>query len=275
MDYIDSTFLNPSAKELEKILSDESNCEKDSLVELIFFPDESIQIFFEDFLESEDFQKEDEVTVIKYLILQNIKAILYFPDNRGALKLAVPRSVVDPFISRLNISRKLDKRLTETVDTVLGKKFKDRTKVKLRNSRFVHTENRICFLCRFFKKMDTQASDFFECLDFILEFLDELQDDADIFCALMSKKRFYFQSLQKVAKFEEQLKKSNMETLILQGVRSPYISKDEARNNMRIIDRTSLAVFGKTDYFEHACDTIDLGEFHQDKDMEKVVRILL
>jgi hypothetical protein len=77
-----------------------------------------------------------------------------------------------------------------------------------------------------------------------------------------------------VAKFEEQLKKSNMETLILQGVRSPYISKDEARNKMRIIDRTSLAVFGKTDYFEHVCDTIDLGEFHQDKDMEKVVRIL-
>ncbi len=33
--YIDSTFSNPTVKELESILADDSNCEKDSLMELL------------------------------------------------------------------------------------------------------------------------------------------------------------------------------------------------------------------------------------------------
>ena len=33
--YIDSTFSNPTAAELQIILNDDSNCEKDSLMELL------------------------------------------------------------------------------------------------------------------------------------------------------------------------------------------------------------------------------------------------
>ena len=45
--FIDSTFSNPSVSELEEILQDDSNCERDSLLELLFFPDESLQLQFE------------------------------------------------------------------------------------------------------------------------------------------------------------------------------------------------------------------------------------
>jgi len=37
MHYIDSTFSNPSINELEEIIYDEHNCERDPLIELIFF----------------------------------------------------------------------------------------------------------------------------------------------------------------------------------------------------------------------------------------------
>ena len=46
--YIDSTFSNPTVKDLEAILADDANCEKDSLMELLFFPDESLQIQLEE-----------------------------------------------------------------------------------------------------------------------------------------------------------------------------------------------------------------------------------
>ncbi len=36
-----------------------------------------------------------------------------------------------------------------------------------------------------------------------------------------------------------------METLILQGVRIPFVSKEDALKKIQIIDRISLAVFGK------------------------------
>ena len=49
--YIDSTFSNPSIEEFKEILQDDSNCEKDSLVELLFFPDVSLQYQLERLLD--------------------------------------------------------------------------------------------------------------------------------------------------------------------------------------------------------------------------------
>ena len=116
LDYIDSTFSNPSIKELEDIICDELNCEKDPLIELLFFPDESIQIQLEDLLESEDFKKQDEENILNYLLSKKLETSIHFPDNRGSLKLTMPNSAAGKFISRLNISKKPDKRLVEVID---------------------------------------------------------------------------------------------------------------------------------------------------------------
>jgi len=48
MHFIDSTFSSPCINELEKIITDDSDCERDSLIELIFFPDEEIQAKLEE-----------------------------------------------------------------------------------------------------------------------------------------------------------------------------------------------------------------------------------
>ena len=241
--YIDSTFSNPSAYELEKIISDDSDCEKDALVELIFFPDESIQIQLEDVLEKYDFEKQNEKKIADYLSLQQIETVIYFPDDRGSLKIEMPDSVVSQFISRLNISKKQHKKVFCAVNNYVDKNHKNCVRVKLRNTRFAYTDNKILFLRCFFEKIKSDSNEFIECLDFILDFLDELQDDNDIFQALMDKKILYSQNLQKTEKFEEQIKENNMETLILQGVKIPYINKESTLNKMRIIDKINRAVF--------------------------------
>ena len=41
--YIDATFSNPSVRDLENIIADESDPEREGLLELIFFPDEPMQ----------------------------------------------------------------------------------------------------------------------------------------------------------------------------------------------------------------------------------------
>ena len=64
MHYIDSTFSNPSIDELKEIIADNSDCENDSLIELIFFPDESIQMQLEDILQSHDYSKKDEKKIL-------------------------------------------------------------------------------------------------------------------------------------------------------------------------------------------------------------------
>jgi len=40
--------------------------------------------------------------------------------------------------------------------------------------------------------------------------------------------------------------------MILQGVKAPYINIEDEKRNMKLIDKISLSIFGRTEYFEKA-----------------------
>ena len=42
--YMDSTFSDHSTQTLAAVIQDPCNCERDPLIELLYFPDESIQV---------------------------------------------------------------------------------------------------------------------------------------------------------------------------------------------------------------------------------------
>jgi len=243
--YIDSTFSNPSINELEEIIYDEHNCERDPLIELIFFPDELVQIKLEEFLESKDFKKKDEEKVINYILNKKLLTTIHFPENKGSIKFIVPELSALQFVSRLNISRKLNERLLKAINKFVPDKRRTTVKVKLRNAMTVLSENKIKFLCSFFEKLKVEEDYFFKCLDFVPDFFDGIKDDKNILQSLLDKKELYFQDLQKAVKFEELLNKNNMETLISRGVRIPHVSKEDVMNNIVIIDTITLAVYGK------------------------------
>ncbi|MBC2695632.1 MAG: hypothetical protein HF982_10240 [Desulfobacteraceae bacterium] len=245
MHYINSTFSNPSINELEEIIYDKHNCERDPVIELIFFPDELVQIKLEEFLESKDFKKKDEEKILSYMLNKKLVTTIRFSESKDLLNFFVPKSSTIKFISRLNISRKLNKRLLKAIDKFVSDKLRTPVKVRLRNSITVLSENKIKFLSSFFEKLKVEKNYFFKCLDFVLDFFDRLKDDKNILQSLLDKKELYFQDLQKAVKFEELLNKNNMETLISRGVRIPYISKEDAMNNIVIIDTITLVVYSK------------------------------
>jgi len=245
MHYIDSTFSNPSINELEEIIYDEHNCERDPLIELIFFPDELAQIKLEEFLESKDFKKEDEEKAINYILNKKLITTIHFPENKGSIKFIVPELSVLQFVSRLNISRKLNKRLLKAINKFVSDMCRTPVKVKLRNAMTVLSENKIKFLSSFFEKLKVEENYFFKCLDFMLDFFDGIKDDKNILQSLLDKKELYFQDLQKAVKFEELLNKNNMEELISRGVRIPHVHKEEIMHKIVIIDTIILALYRK------------------------------
>jgi hypothetical protein len=272
--YIDSTFSAPSTEEMLKIINDESDSESDSLVELIFFPDEDLQIALEKFLEHVEFKPEDEAIAADCLARLKPHTRIFFPDDRRTLELSMPESSAGQLVARLKISKKLDPRLIEIIGRSVAEIDRDRFKVWLRNSRFTGSESNVSFLCRFFEQWPAQREGFFQALEFILNFLDEVPEDTDLFVALMRKKRFYVRSLQKAEKYEEQMKGKNIETLLLQGLRIPYADKGDAIKKIRIIDGISLAVFGKTDYGGHPVDGMSVDISLDPSDVQNMMRLL-
>ena len=270
--YIDSTFSNPTVKELESILADDANCEKDSLMELLFFPGESMQVQLEETLERYRPENEDGKKILAYLCRDSLPVTFRLEDDRGALKLQIPEDVIRQFLVRLNISKHLEANLIESICNYGDEQNINRFKVKIRNSRFSPSDSKTGFLCRFFEKIGSRSSDIYECLDFMLEFLDEIKKDTDIFPALIAKKKFYFISLQKAQKMDARLEKYNIETLMAQGERVALIDQADARRKMRIIDRISRAVFGKTEFFEQPVSDARQIEIGSPVDIKSIVK---
>jgi len=272
--YIDSTFSNPTTTELQTILQDDSNCEKDSLMELLLFPDETMQLQLEALLERLHFQQTDEKSVLDDLLQEPVQVAIRFAEARESLHLLVPEDVVCRFISRLNISKHLNPNLLEALNHYEDENISNRIKVKMRNSRFSPTDEKIEFLCLFFKKFNSQDDNIFECLEFAISFLDEPAIDNDIYRTLMAKKKFYFRSLQKAKQLDTQLQKHNIETLLAKGKRIVLIDQRDVRKKMWIIDRISRAVFGKTEY----CESLHNGEEHielgTNQNVQDIIRIL-
>jgi hypothetical protein len=244
--YIEATFSNPSAVELEEILKDESNCERDVLLELIFFPDERLQAQLEEFLEENVFTEEETERIRKDLLSKKIEAKIIFANPRQTIGLRVPQSIFGPFLSRLNISRKIDLQLRAAICKYVADSDRMAVKIKIRNAPSAPAGDKVDFLCRFFQKMHADAT-FMASLEFVLEFFTEIKDEADIYDALMARKKSCFDQLKKMEKFEQALKKNNIETLMLRGEKMPYVDKSDVLKTIAMIDRVSLMVFGRTD----------------------------
>ena len=272
--YIDSTFSNPSVEELEGIIADEFNCEREPLMELLFFPDEATQCKLEEILQANDFQTPDEQQVVNCFISRHPEAVLRFYDKRGVLKLPVTADTARQFVSRLKITKKLDKRVRLAIEKNASANLGKLCKVKLRNARFVQTEASTMFLCTFFTKLNTEGDDFLDCLEFVLKFLDELPEEKDLFQALIRKKRFYAENLQRAEKYAQQMKSANMENLLQQGLRIPHFDVAEAWKMIPLIDKISQAVFGKTASMLPLAQDVFLGEYRRTQDIKKVIKIL-
>jgi hypothetical protein len=134
--YIDSTFSNPTVKELQAILADDANCEKDTLMELLLFPDESFQIQLEKTLERHRHKKEDEKIIWAHLCRETLQVTFRFTDDRGEFALQVPEDVIHQFLIRLKIAKHLDASLIESIHNYGDDQNTGRFKVKIRNSRF-------------------------------------------------------------------------------------------------------------------------------------------
>ena len=248
--YIDSTFCNPSVDELEKLLQDDSSCDTDSLMALLFFPDESVQLQLEELIEETHFQSQDEKEIQNHVNSTSLQTSIRFADGRGTFEKRVTPSNAAQFVERLNLSRCLDPGLRSAISRYVPRELQIRCKVRLRNARPITSPNKISFLQTVFKKLQIDNDAFIDHLDFTLSFLDEIKDEADMFPALMARKKRCIRSLQKAKNLDNKLARHNVETLLLRGERVSCIDKADVRKKIQIIDRISLTVFGKTEFFD-------------------------
>ncbi len=259
--------------ELAEILTDEDHADNPPLLELIFFPDESIQTAVEAILEEGDYQNAD-CQKISEMILKNISSfVLCFPDGEK-LHFSPPFRVVEGFVKRLGITKKTDRRLIQAIAAHIPQEEQVFYKVRLRNSRFIPNEKNVAFLCNFLERIPKEnrvgKENISGLFGYVLRFLGETGEGEALYKALMESKKRCFRCLQQARSFEEHLGKGNMEILMLQGIRPPQMSREAALNEMSMIDRIAYAVFGRSEHMAEA--DIVSNDIFGENDMENMVR---
>jgi hypothetical protein len=241
--FIDSTFGCSSVKALDAVVSDEGDCERDALLDLLFFPDETVQMGIEDLLIGYGFQKSDVLKIAALLACRNFAPIFSFSEYDQTLKIKMPAFCADQFLIRLKIWKKLDPKLSGAICRSMNEALQKKTMVRLRNSRFEQTRDRVDFLCKLIEKTAADIREFWTCFDFCLALLDELPPACDIYTALRDKKKGYFRHLQKALKYEAELSRSNVETMMLKGLQGPGFDLADTRRKMTTIDHVCRIFF--------------------------------
>lgn len=251
LEYIDAVLFPPEPDRLAAFLTDDTDSQRDSLLDLIFFPDQTAQIKLERLLEDTRYSADDERQLHDRLAERSIHALISMPDGQPLSRIKVPNFIKSQYLARLKISWQMDSHVAATIQSGLSAALRPIVKVKLRNAGICMTPDRRVFLCRFFQRMTQSDSDYLACLDLTLSLLQGTDSGVAGYDLLVDHKRFLFRSLQQAKRFDTLLGQSNMETLMLQGVRASHISPNTLIHQMRLIDLICFAVFGKT-------ETIDL-----------------
>jgi len=247
LDYIDAVLFTPEPERLNAFLADDENSERDSLLDLMFYPDRTVQIELEPILASGRYSPEDERTIRERLLACAIESPIQWPDAGLLTRIPVPDFIKIRYLERLKITWQLPDDLGAAIDKGILAAARPVVRVRLRNAGMPFSAGQVTFLCRFFERMDSSHPDYPDCLDLALSLLGHKGSTAMMYDLLVDYKRVCFRALEQARRFATRLRRSNMETLMLQGFQSPRESPEVLMHRMDLIDRICFGVFGRTE----------------------------
>lgn len=247
LNYLDATF---GTEDLSSVLADADDSEVDSLLELIFYPDVTLQLRYEARWGREIFTENDRETVMALLCAAPVVAGITLPGTQQKISIPVPTFASRSFVQRMNICWQPPAELAQAIEKHCTEDDGLMTRVQLRNARLNWHEAQISLMNRYLSLLPTEYETFASDLDFLISILSELTCGGDSYTFLIDKKFFYFQSLCSAEDYERKRMSSNMEIMMMSGARSAHGSIDQWRQFMRRIDRICQALFGRTQFFQ-------------------------
>jgi hypothetical protein len=244
--YIDSTFGLPTRRELSAIIRDPDHCERDALLELIFFPGRDIQILLEDLIGEGRFQQRDQGVILGSLMGKKPVASLYYPAGGPPVCFAAPEHAVGQFIARLYIHKRIPSRVMEALGQHVPEDLQVPARVMIRNARFACQGPKADFLETFMRRMPAMPEAFSDHLAFVLQFLEISPDDMPLQDSLARQKQLYRKNIIRAGQFERQRRGRNVETMIMQGIRIPHADPEDDMRKIAMLDTVAMALYGKT-----------------------------
>lgn len=247
LDVLEATF---GTRDPAVVLVESDSSENASILDLLFYPDRHVRLDFEKRWGDRPLSAEQADALMDDLLQEPILASLDLHTGTDRLVIKVPDFAVAAFIARLKITWQPPVGLPSILRATLPPQELIEVRSQLRQARIAWHAGHLHLIEQFLTRIPVTSDDFHPCWNFLIAILDELRPEETPFEFLTAKKRFFFQSLCQHEAFEQRRRSSNMEILILQGVRAAHGDLHQWRAGMRLVDRICMALYGRTRFFQ-------------------------
>ena len=244
LEYMDSTFGINTPEELSSFLQNEDESDKESVLQLIFFPSRQSRERLEPILENKDYKSDDIEEVARILTKTTPQVFLYHPFFREKTSIEFNFEYAVNFISRLYIREQLPEHIRALIENTYSQEFANSIKVSLRCAKFDYTPINQELLERALSGLNLQKTPQDE-FDFLISLLEETKTNEDLWDFFQRKKIFLKQHLEKAKYIEEQVSSQPMEILMLQGANTLSISSTTLNNQLNLLEDICLQLFGQ------------------------------
>lgn len=243
---LEAALPDASAAELAALLADDGHPERDWLLELLFYPDDALQMALEPLLR-EVGRGLAAAGVLHHLQQTQLGARLWCSAGREALEVPVPAAALAPLVARLHLDRRIDSPLAAACDT-LPAALGLASRVRLRNLRGELRGAALPFAARLIAEVLPRSAAELDDLEFLLEVAVAERDAArEMYAALAARKRRLAFARQQVSDLNVRRERVGLEVLLQQGGRLPCIDLELCRRQIALIDRVCLALFGRVE----------------------------
>ena len=207
----------------------------DTLIDLIVYPDETIQMGLEPILMHPGAIVPDERAVIRQLARYCPPATIILPDHAGTISLTPEDFFLARFVKRLRVEKIIPTSFSDSFPSAYPPEIRYRFFARIRHSRIDYTPDRMAFLSRYGEMFPESHPEFWDGLSFVLEFLTEIPHALDMETALINRRKVLSHHIHRKKAMDDHLTRVNMETFLLTGNRVHGIDVAQATRQITVI----------------------------------------
>lgn len=243
-DYAETVLGVCTLSDLEPLVEDDENPDLEPFFEYLIFPDKNLLLSLEK-IHTDPLSNAEIEALADMLIAEHTTVTLH--EANLSCSFAVPDWMWESFITRLHLDDETVPFLLSTVPC-LQETLPNSTRIYLRTAALTDSKELRDALLLFFAKTLFHDPNHKDMLTTWIAALTSIPEDKAATEAVLKKqlekhRRRLYKAIFDANEFSRKLQRFNMETLMMSGELPPAVNIDEARFEIRIIDRLSIALF--------------------------------
>jgi hypothetical protein len=240
--YLSSVLGVQSADQIARLLADPQACRSAGLVDLLVSPDQRFLTELDEPMQTADFTGADKDRIAGFLDHPPWWIAVAPGAPMPARRLRVDPDEVRRLIDQIGIGRPIAPEVLQALNVWVLPEDRAAARVCLRQRRAPLSGHQSAFLLRFLERCGAISGGFAEQMAQLLWVMDQLPGDQPVCAAMAQRRALLAAAMDAMADYRWRLTAGAIETMMLRGLRAPYVDSRTTLDTVALMDRFAGAL---------------------------------